>query len=351
MDLSDRKKLLLQAIIQDFIEYAEPVGSRTISKRYMSDLSSATIRNEMADLEDLGFLEQPHTSAGRIPTDLGYRVFVDSLMQDYALELRDMLSLKDALHKSMQELDRLIAQASSMLSNITNYASLAIVPEVSSGKIESLHTIYVDAHKIVMVLVTEEGMVKSRLASLSVPITAEGCAIVSGLIGSSISGKSFDQINHNTTHAIRIHLAQNAEILDRVLDFIDEVNQEILGRKIVVDGSTRLLGFPEYSDVGKARRMLELMQNTDSVQALIAAPMGEARIKVIIGSENDAEEFKNCSVVLSDYHAGNLRGKIGVIGPTRMNYPKVISALSYLTGQINKIFDTNEKEDDPHGQT
>ena len=334
MELNERKKKILQAVVRDYIKNAEPVGSRTISRKHIPQVSSATIRNEMADLEEMGYLQQPHTSAGRIPSDLGYRVYVDSLMEKYKLSLMEMVEMKQAMERRMQELENMIRSASKVLSEVTNYAAVAMIPELKKGSVRSIQIVYIDERRVIIILVTNENIVKNKLIVLHRPIDTQIAVKLSNILNTKLLGCSLEDITLAKINEIVCEVDGNREMVNQIMDFISEVIGEIDGKGLVVDGSINLLNFPEYSDITKAREILEHINDKTNVKSLAKIPTTDGKIRVLIGKENPVIEFQDCSVILSEYHVGDAKGVIGVIGPTRMDYAKVISTLEYLRAQF-----------------
>ena len=339
MQLGDRKKKILQAVVQDYIITAEPVGSRSISKKYIQDLSSATIRNEMADLEDMGYLEQPHTSAGRIPTDLGYRIFVDNMLEKYKLTLAEMLQMREAINMKIKEANKIASDISSVLSQLTDYAAVATTRSIGNCKISAASLMYVDDFKLVAILVLSDGNVKNRLIVSSVPFSQQAVANLSDLLGKGLTGLSVNAVE--TVDYIKLaQLTQiNTETVEEIFSFIISAMHETEKSNITVDGSINLLKLPEYSDINKAKQILEFMHNKENLNSLSALEKNENGISVFIGHENPLEEFKDCSVIMCSYSLPETSGSICLVGPRRMDYSKTVSMLEYLKNELGRLLE------------
>lgn len=330
MDLNDRKRRILHAVVQDYIETAEPVGSRTIARKYVTDLSSATIRNEMADLEEMGYLEQPHSSAGRIPTVLGYRVFVDSLMEKYKLSVTETIRMQEAMNERANQFDKLIEKASLAIANVTNYATVAVSSGKKRNRIKAVQLVPVSANETVIILVSHEGIVKNKLVRHEVPIEPNDAVMLSAEMTKTLGGKSLRDINLETVNNLKNDDPKSTELIDKVIAFIGEACGELDSHAVVSHGGVNLLKFPEYSNVEKAKEILEVLDNKEQLQNIITLPSPGNKVNILIGDEKNGIKLKDCSLVLCNYEFNGNEGTIGVIGPTRMDYARVVSALEYL---------------------
>ena len=331
LELSERKKKLLWAIVSDYIETAEPVGSRTIAKKYMTDLSPATIRNEMSDLEDMGYLEQPHSSSGRIPSVLGYRVFVDSLMEKYKFSMAETMQIQAAMQEKANRFDKLIEKASHAIASLTNYATVAISASKKKNSIKAVQIVPVGKFELVLIIVTGENIVKNKLIRIKEEVDAVSVVELSGKITETLNGHTLNEITLETINSIKTECIGMEPIINEVIGFVSEVIGELDSREVIVDGGVNLLQCPEYSDIEKAKEILEVLDNKERLQNMISVPVSAGnKVNVIIGDEENGIKLKNCSLVLCNYEFGNDEGTIAVIGPTRMDYPRVVSALEYL---------------------
>ncbi|MFZ5987117.1 MAG: heat-inducible transcriptional repressor HrcA [Bacillota bacterium] len=341
MFLDDRKKKILQAIIDDYISTAEPVGSRSVSRKHELGLSSATIRNEMADLEEMGYLAQPHTSAGRIPSDKGYRFYVDQLMKASELTVEEMYSIKAAMETRINELSQLLKQASVAMSKITKYASMASAPERKNSILRAVQVVPVDRGKALVIVVTNAGIVKNSLVKIPEAVLPEFLITVSNIFNEKLSGLTIDQINLPIIREIEFLIGSSQEILLPILNGVTDCINQIDCSEVYLDGAINMLNYPEFSDVVKAREFLNLMDAKDLLsKALTDIDKNSKSINIQIGKENKIDEMKDCSLVTATYSLGNIViGTIGVIGPTRMEYSKVLAAMSYMRKKINEEID------------
>lgn len=337
MDLSDRKRKILHAVIDEYIGTAEPVGSRAISKKNDLGLSSATIRNEMADLEEMGYLTQPHTSAGRIPSDEGYRFYVESLMTRYRFGMEAIESLQKELLGKVQQLDRMIKKAGMIASALTDYTTFVTAPEADDVKLKKVDIVDVGDSMAVLIVVTQTGVVRNRMLNLT--LGAESCAKLSAIFNSELYGLSASEIDfkkiQNIESAIKQQLNISPQILIAVLNFVYDTISSLSNTEIYIDNIQSMLSFPEYSDIHKVRRMLDFLDNKENLKQLLDSSDG---INVKIGADNQPEALKECSLVTVNYSLkSGSNGKIGVIGPKRMDYAKVFASLDFISTHIDKI--------------
>ncbi len=340
MQMGERKKKILKAIIQDYIETAEPVGSRSIAKRYIPDLSSATIRNEMADLEEMGYLAQPHTSAGRIPSDLGYRVFVDTLMRKHILNMQEMVRLQGIMEKKIQELDVLMERAARVLTSVTRYTSIAATPDVKKGRLMSMQVVFLQPHKVLLILVTEQGVMKNRIVYTDNEIDSRQAYELSSIFNRFLAGHSLEEITVERINQMKAMAEKYGDIVNQMIEFMAEVIGQS-DQNILVQGSVNLLNLPEYSDIERAKDVLQFLENKEILSHILPEAKEEG-IHIIIGHENPTLGMHGCSIVLYNYKMGKVGGSIGLVGPTRMDYSKVVAALEYLKNQMEAL--PNEKE-------
>ncbi|MBQ7572637.1 MAG: heat-inducible transcription repressor HrcA [Clostridia bacterium] len=336
MDLSDRKRKILQAVIDEYIGTAEPVGSRAISKRDNLNLSSATIRNEMADLEDMGYLIQPHTSAGRIPSDEGYRFYVNSLMERYQVGMEAIIELQKAFQMRITRLDQIIKYAGSIASSLTDYATIITAPQRGESMLRKVDLVPISNEKTTVVVVTET--VRSHVINMA--LSDDECNILATALNKYLKGLTSKDVTidkmREVSDRIKERTKLDEEVLARVLKFVFETITDD-DTEIYVSNMQSILKYPEYRDVNKAGKMFSFLENKDNLRRLIMSDNGEG-IHAKIGSENEDEILKDCSLVTVDYSLGDNRGgKISVIGPKRMNYSKVFASLDTISGEIDKI--------------
>lgn len=340
MELSERKKQILRAVIDEYMGTAEPVGSRAISKKNNLELSSATIRNEMADLEEMGFLTQPHTSAGRIPSDAAYRFYVNSMLQKYQVSMETMQRTREELEKQITRLEQLIRKAGIITSALTEYTAFVTMPEMQSEKIQKTEIIPLGGGNVLFIVVTKTGGVKNKM--ISATLNEEQAATLNGILNRSISGLTVHDITLEKIRSLQneIEGSMNIEprLLIKLLNFIYEAIEELDETDIYVDNAKSILKYPEYSDIEKARKMFGFLEDKSNIRRLISENGGKERIDVKIGAENRFEELADCSMVTVNYSMNDKAlGKLGVIGPKRMNYAKVIASLDCISNHIDRI--------------
>ena len=330
MDLSERKLKILQAIIADFIRTAEPVGSRTISKNYELGVSPATIRNEMSDLEELGYLTHPHTSSGRVPSEKAYRLYVNEMMSKRELTSEEKDAIAMQLHSNVTELENIVKRAAHILSEITNLTAFALTPKKDQDTLKYINLLPVDESTVVLMLVSESGKVSNTSVHLNKPASEETLRILAKMMTYNYRGKTLSE-------------ALTFDI-DIVPNFVRTL-EDMLNVNLYMDGLTNIFSIPEYNDLDKAKLFLEMVsKKEDFTKTLINRDNG---VIITIGNENQNELMQDCSLITATYHVdGKMVGKIGVIGPTRMRYGEVTSVVEYLTDNISKAFMITEGDKD-----
>ena len=338
MQLSDRKKSILRAVIDNYIATAEPVGSKTITGLPGLQFSSATIRNEMSDLEALGYLEQPHTSAGRVPTHRGYRIYVDELMHQEVLSLQEMRDISHGIRQKMQELDRMISSAASLVFRLTNYTTYTVTPSQDQVKILRFDLFPVESENLIIVVVTDIHIVKNKLVHLSREISELSLKKLTEALNRYMTNLPLDKISTDVILRTAQAYDGSTEILQEVLKFLAEISRECTGCEVFLTGASHILDYPEYQDIIKARRLLEYLNNKEEISRF-SRMESSAQMKIYIGPENVAEQLQDSSVIMASYDLGaGTRGLIGVVGPTRMDYSGVAARLSYFAKQLEKVF-------------
>lgn len=343
MDLGERKKKILNAIINDYIETAEPVGSRTIAKKYEVGVSSATIRNEMADLEELGFLEQPHTSAGRIPSDKGYRFYVNQLMKINNPCIEDDEMIKRFLEiATINEMDKIIKRTTRLLSQVTKYTSAMLSPSVSKSSLKSIQLIQVTYTDILAVIVTDTAIIKNVLIKLPRAIEDSTLLKINNMLNEKLRGLTVEDIDLSVISSIQNEISGYYEILNSIIPALHEsLNSN--NCEIYLEGTNNIFNYPEYNDLDKAKTFLSLMEQKEILTDIFNGK--DESLSVSIGSENEIEEVRDLSVVRVSYNIGDKTvGKIGVIGPKRMNYSNVMGILRGLSDTLNEIFNRRIEE-------
>ena len=348
--LSERKLKILHAIIQNYLETGEPVGSRTISKYTDLNLSSATIRNEMADLEELGYILQPHTSAGRIPSDQGYRLYVDMLMEEKEQELTEM---QEQMLDKADRMEQLLSQAAKVLASSTNYATMVSTPVSSANKLKFIQLSMVDEEQIIAVIVLGGNVIKNKIINVEEPLSNENLLKLNMLLNTTLTGMPIEEINLGIITKLKEQAGSHRKVVDLVLSEVSEAIQaQDEDLQIYTSGATNIFKYPELSDTEKASGLLNTLEQKELLKGLFeeqsqnedpGADPGTG-IQVYIGDELPVQTMKDCSVVTANYTlGGGLRGTIGIVGPKRMDYEKVVSTLRSLLTQLNETFKNDER--------
>ena len=333
MELSERKKKILQAIIDDYIVTAEPIGSSSILSSHNLGVSSATVRNEMAALEKLGYLEKPHTSAGRVPSGLGYRVYVNELMNEYRLTLNEINQIKLAMERRYMEFNKLITGISDMLSGLTNYTTVFTMPSASSYTIGSIKLIPIDSKSFVMIIVTSNGVVKNTQIGVSKSYEKEVLEKLSNWLNNKFAGISADYITKETLESEKDILPVEDYLINPIFEYLTNVACELKDVDIQLSGTTNIFNHPEFNSIDRAKDFLTCVKkdNNQGLKQLMESTSDN--VSVIIGDENPVLKEHNLSMVVSNYNMGDgFTGKLAIIGPTRMDYAKAVSTLNYLIG-------------------
>lgn len=343
MQLDDRKLKILQAIVRNYLETGEPVGSRTISKYTDLNLSSATIRNEMADLEELGYIVQPHTSAGRIPSDKGYRLYVDMMMEERVTEVEEM---RDMLIEKADKMENLLKQVAKLLAVNTNYATMVTTPKYRSRKVKFIQITEVDNTQLLAIIVLEGNIVKNKMIEIEDPLDKEIILKLNIVLNTFLQGLNLSEINLSLIQKMKEQAVGYTSIVSDILDAIAQAIGEEDDVEIYTSGATNILKYPELNDMEKASELLYTLEEKKQLTNLMSyeAENGENRgIQVYIGNETPVESMKDCAVVTATYQIEEgVYGKVGIIGPKRMDYEKVVSTLQNLMIQLDDIF-KNEK--------
>ncbi len=342
MQLDDRKWTILKAIIKTYLETGEPVGSRTISKYADLNLSSATIRNEMSDLEDMGYILQPHTSAGRIPSDAGYRLYVDRMMEEKDREVTEM---KEMVLQRQDKMELLLRQMAKLLATNTNYAAMISGPQYHRTKLKFIQLSIVDESQILAVIVTEGNAVKNKILHIEHGLDQKTVLEMNILLNSALNGLTLEQINLGTIARLKEQAGIHSEVVSRVLDAVAELVQSEDGVDIYTSGATNIFKYPELSSSEKASELINAFEEKqDLVDMIRTSGEQETGIQVYIGQESSLPAMQDCSVVTATYEIGDgMYGRIGVIGPKRMDYEKVVSTMRTLMAQLDQIFKKDRK--------
>jgi heat-inducible transcriptional repressor len=338
MKMNERKKKVLLAIVQDYIQTAEPVGSRTIAKKFVLKVSPATIRNEMADLEEMGLIEQPHTSAGRIPSYLGYRYYVDCLMEKEPLLKNELERIELELNKKIKQMEEIIQQTSRLLSEMTRYTSLMDSPALSHKAIKHVQLIPLQPTQALVVVVTETGSVMNRVLSIPEAVSADDLSRISQVLNKKLLGQSMETVRKAVLEGIYADLLHERNMLNVVLEALEQAMVGDGGQKVYLGGTLNILNQPEFKDVEKIKRILGILDEENIVRNLLTASTGAEGVSVRIGKENNLEAIDGCSVITATYSVeGEKVGTIGILGPTRMNYAKAVAVVDVISKTLSKV--------------
>jgi heat-inducible transcriptional repressor len=339
--LDERKLKILQAIIRTYLETGEPVGSRTISKYSDLNLSSATIRNEMSDLEEMGYILQPHTSAGRIPSDKGYRLYVDTMLDDKAQEVQDM---KAELEEKADKIDTLLKRMAKLLAVNTNYATLVSGPRYESKKVKFIQLTTVDEESMLVVIVLDNNDVKNQMIRLQEQMSQETVLKLNFILNTTLNGLDVMDMNLAVIQKIKEEMGAHSSVIDSVLELIGNALTENEDLEIYTSGATNILKYPELADKSSAAQLLSAFEEKEVLNEWIEQDAAERddenhAIQVYIGGETNVESMKDCSMVTATYRLNEgVYGKIGIVGPKRMDYDKVVATLQSMMAQLDDIF-------------
>ena len=347
MELDSRKVTILKAIIKTYLETGEPVGSRTISKYSDLKLSSATIRNEMSDLEEMGYIIQPHTSAGRIPSDQGYRFYVDQILQEKDAEVSEV---KELMIQRVDRLELVLKKMAQVLAVNTNYAAMISGPRYHQNKLKFIQLSKVDEKKLLVVVVIEGNIIKNTMISIEDAITDEEILNLNILLNSSLNGLTLEEINLGIISKLKGEAGSKGQIVELVLNEVAEaIRTQEEDLQIYTSGATNIFKYPELSDGAKASQLIGTLEQKDLWREILTEDDADSdkknEIQVYIGSETQVQSMKDCSIVTANYELGDgLRGTIGIVGPKRMDYDKVVSTLRSLKSQLDQTFNHKDTE-------
>ena len=339
MTLTDRKKRILRAVVETYIATAEPVGSKAVAELAGLDVSTATIRNEMADLTELGYLEQPHTSAGRVPSAAGYRLYVNELMDRQQLTIQETQRINEALNLKMEELDRVIDRAGKVLSQISDYPVFTMAAAKERITVKRFDLLMVEDNAFIAVVMTDNSVVKNKLIRIPGGLSDPQLQMLSAVLNSSFVGLSREEMEENLDK-METRTAPGAfELISLVVEFAMEVLAGQSEQKFRTAGITHLLEHPEYRSLDKAKPLMAYLSEESDAPRLPATLDTGKNMNILIGPENVNDALKDTSVVMASYDIGdNMRGVIGVVGPTRMDYAKVTARLSYFADSLTRMF-------------
>ncbi|MDE6641639.1 MAG: heat-inducible transcriptional repressor HrcA [Acetatifactor sp.] len=339
VELDERKKKILQAVIRNYLETGEPVGSRTISKFTDLNLSSATIRNEMADLEEMGYILQPHTSAGRIPSDKGYRLYVDTMMEE---KTREVVEMKEMLVERQDKMELLLKQVAKVLAQNTQYATMVSAPQTKRNKLKFIQLSRVDVHQILAVIVIEGNVIKNNILRVDEEMSDETLLKLNILLNTTLGGLCIDEINLGMIAVMKQQAGLHSDIVSGVIDAVAEAIRAEEALEIYTSGTNNIFRYPELADQEKASELINTFEEKQQLGELLQETFnsGESTgIQVYIGEESPVQSMRDCSVVTATYElGGGMKGTIGIVGPKRMDYDKVVGTLRTIQTQLDELY-------------
>ncbi|MCF0135847.1 MAG: heat-inducible transcription repressor HrcA [Lachnospiraceae bacterium] len=343
MQLNERKLQILQAIIMNYLETAEPVGSRTISRHFLTELSSATIRNEMSDLEEMGLIEQPHTSAGRVPSSKGYRLYVDELMHRQEMDQEQLVVVRDILRSRTMQLDSLLREIGDLLATLTKYTAVVSMPQIKKVELKHIQLMPLDEKTAILVVVTDGNIVRNHMIPLQQPLQPQELYYISDVLNRELSGLSLSAMDLSLIQKIKKELRLEAGTMDSLLDAINDTLQYADDVDTYTAGATNILNFPEFSDIAKARSLMDFLNGKDQMKYLSGESSTEkstgSGLQIRIGKENVPAQLHDCSIVTANYRYNDQNiGSISIVGPMRMDYDRVVSALENLMKDFPDLF-------------
>ena len=350
MELTERKKKVLRSVVDLYIRTAEPVGSKAITELPDMKFSSATIRNEMADLTEMGYLEQPHTSAGRIPAAAGYRLYVDELMADYRLSMDETQSINIAIEDKMQRQDKMLEKVAKLVSQATDLPAISATSRYGGATVKRFELILAGQGSVILVVMLSDEQVLNKLIKLPVQVEQSELQILSAVLNATMTGIVPEEFTPELLQRVMDAAGNAGALVPIIMEFTAETLRGQGNTNMAVAGQMRLLGLPEYQDVGKAQKVMSSLDE-DALSNLPAIMQNQNGTKVLVGPENVASELKDTSVVMTKFDIGDgMQGMIGVVGPTRMDYAKITARLSYFAESLSKMFAKPEQAQLPEGK-
>ena len=349
MELTERKKKVLRSVVDLYIRTAEPVGSKAITELPDMKYSSATIRNEMAELTTMGYLEQPHTSAGRVPAAAGYRLYVDELMADYRLSMDETQSINTAIEEKMQRVDKMLEKVAKLVSQATDLPAISAASRYGGATVQRFELIQAGQSSVILVLMLSDEQVLNKLIKLPVQAQPQDMQVLTAVLNTTMTGLIPEDFTPELLQKVMQNAGTAAPLVPVIMEFAAETLRKQDSTNMAVAGQMRLLGQPEYRDVDKAQKIMSSLDE-DALSNLPAVMQNSSGTKVIVGPENVAQELKDTSVVMTKFDIGDgMQGMIGVVGPTRMDYAKVTARLSYFAESLSKMFAKPEQPQLPEG--
>ncbi|MDF1508298.1 heat-inducible transcriptional repressor HrcA [Robertmurraya sp. DFI.2.37] len=334
--LTDRQLLIFQVIVDDFIRSAQPVGSRSLSKKEEIQFSSATIRNEMADLEELGFLEKTHTSSGRIPSEKGYRFYVDHLLSPQKLDTKDVNSVRSIFTERIYELEKIVQRSAQILSELTNYTAIVLGPAVRENKLKKIQIVPLNDETAIAIIVTDTGHVENKMFHLPNGIDSSDIEKLVNILNERLTGVPLEELNGKIYKEVALVLRQHIRSYDSMFSSLVETLKIPTNEKLFFGGKTNMLSQPEFHDISKVKNLLTMIEHEDDMYDIIRKnPSG---INVKIGKENGNSAMDDCSLITATYSIGTEQlGTIAILGPTRMEYSRVISLLKFFSNDLSTV--------------
>jgi heat-inducible transcriptional repressor len=340
MKLDERKQKVLLAIVHDYIATAEPVGSRTIAKKFKLGVSPATIRNEMADLEEQGYIEQPHTSAGRVPSEQGYRYYVDYLMEKHNLTAEEESLIRSEFDVKVKDIGQVIQKTGQLLSQLTHYTAMVLTPSIRPSRFKHIQLVSMHPTQAMVVVVMDNGTLHHRMIDVPESVSAEDMETISGVLNAKLRGLTNEKIKLTLVKEIYLELAKHKHILDLAMELLEDSLTLKSEDKIYLGGVFNMLNQPEFHNVEKVKTLLSILEQEKLLYGLIAGDDENLGVTVRIGGEIKNKEIKECSMVTAAYSVGGRKiGTMGVLGPTRMEYAKVISVVDFMTKSLSQALE------------
>ncbi|MDQ0286453.1 heat-inducible transcriptional repressor [Desulfofundulus luciae] len=340
MRMDARKQDILLAIITDYIATAEPVGSRTIARKYRLGISPATIRNEMADLEEMGYIEQPHTSAGRIPSELGYRYYVDYLMKRQELTVEEEELIRKSYRQKVRDVGEVIQRTGQLLSQLTQYAAMVLPPKIGTSSFKYIRLVQLGPEQAMLVAIMDSGTVHHRIIDIPSGITSEDLETISTVLNAKLQGRTMDSIKLTLVKEIYFELVKHKHIIELAMELLQDSLTRQPEDRIYLGGILNILNQPEFHNVEKVKTLLSLLEQENLLCNLLADDVGKEGVTVRIGREIRCRQMSNCSMVVATYRLkGKPVGSIGVLGPTRMDYARVVTVVEHLTKNLSRALE------------
>lgn len=338
LTMDDRKSKILQAVIEDYVATAEPIGSRTIARKFALGVSPATIRNEMSDLEELGYLEQPHTSAGRVPSDRGYRYYVDCLMEARDVSRQEEELIRRAFERKAREVDTLIRETARLLSDSTQLTAIVSGPQMERAHFKDLRLVPLGEGKVVLIYITDAGFIENQVLDLPMQVTMLELQRFSDVLSEQLRGQPVETLSRGAIQRLQQELRRYGALLEQALQFLEDRMEPGERQRVFLGGTTHILGQPEFRNVDRARTLLTLLEKDEVISNLLAgAPNKAGTLGINIGEEIKVRDLTDCSVVTATYRLGDeVIGRMGVIGPKRMDYARVAAIMQTVSKHLQE---------------